>query len=247
VKSIRTTASATARRVLRQLQHDARTVALLIVVPNVLLALVRFAFDGTPEVFQHSGLPLVGIFPLVSMFLVASIAMLRERRSGTLERLMALPTSKFGLLLGYALAFGVLAIIQAVTALGVAVFLLDLNVTGPLWLALVVAVANALLGMSLGLFFSAFAHTEFQAVQFMPAFILPQFVLCGLLVARSAMARPLELLSNVLPLTYAYDALRAVADEPGVGSSVGVDLAITIAMGTFTLAAGAMTLPRRTP
>ena len=242
-----TTAAATAKRVLRQLRRDPRTVVLLIGVPNLLLILVRYAFDGRPQVFQNSGLPLVGIFPLVSMFLVASIAMLRERRSGTLERLMALPTSKFGLLLGYAAAFGVLAIAQSVTALSLAVLMLDLDVAGPIWLAVVVAVANALLGMSMGLFFSAFAHTEFQAIQFMPAFILPQFLLCGLLVARSDMARPLEIVSVAMPLTYAYDALRAVADQTSPGSDLAIDLAITLVMSGVALAAGAMTLPRRTP
>ena len=242
-----TTTIATAKRVLRELRRDHRTVMLLIVVPNVLLALVRCAFDGRPEVFQRSGLPLVGVFPLVSMFLVASIAMLRERRSGTLKRLMTLPTSKLGILLGYAAAFGVLAVAQAVTVLSVAVLALGLEVAGPVWLAVVVAVANALLGMSMGLFFSAFANTEFQAIQFMPAFILPQFLLCGLLVARTEMARPLEVVSAALPLTYAYDVLRAVADEPNPGGSLAVDLAVTGAMAAIALAAGAVTLPRRTP
>ncbi len=184
--------------------------------------------------------------PLVSMFLVASIAMLRERRSGTLERLMAMPTSKFGLLLGYAGAFGTLAVVQSVAVLSVAVLALDLNVAGSIWLAVVVAIANAVLGMSIGLFFSAFAHTEFQAIQFLPAFILPQFLLCGLLVARSEMARPLELLSAAMPLTYAYDALRAVADDPSPGRDLAVDLAITLIMAMLAVAAGAMTLPRRT-
>jgi ABC-2 type transport system permease protein len=107
--------------------------------------------------------------------------------------------------------------------------------------------ANALLGMAMGLFFSAFAETEFQAIQFMPAFILPQLLLCGLLVNRHAMARPLELLSTVLPLTYAYDALRAVADETHPTGGVFVDLVITVAMGIVAVAAGAMTLRRRTP
>jgi len=241
------TTTATTGRVLRQLRHDHRTVALLLVVPTMLLVLVRYAFDARPDVFQRVGLPLVGVFPLVSMFLVASIAMLRERRSGTLERLMALPTAKLGLLLGYAAAFGALAAAQSITILSFGVVVLDLDVAGPAWLAVVVAIANALLGMSMGLFVSAFAQTEFQAIQFMPAFILPQFVLCGLLVARSAMARPLELLSTALPMTYAYDALRAVSDESDPTGDVFIDLTITVAMGTVALAAGAMTLPRRTP
>jgi len=242
----RTTAATTAR-VLRELKHDHRTLALLLVVPSMLLILVRYSFDARPIVFQRTGLPLIGIFPLVSMFLVASIAMLRERRSGTLERLMAMPVTKLGLLLGYAGAFALVACVQATLTLMVGVGLLDLDVAGPLWLAVAVAIANAVLGMSMGLALSAFAKTEFQAIQFMPAFVLPQFLLCGLIAERSAMARPLELVSKVMPLTYAYDALRAAADESGVGVAVLTDLAISVGMTVLALAGGAATLRRQTP
>ena len=241
------TATATCLRVLRQLRRDHRTVAMLLVVPSVLLVLVRYAFEARPEVFQRIGLPLIGVFPLVSMFLVASIAMLRERRTGTLERLMSLPTTRSGLLLGYAAAFALMAALQAATTLFVGVVLLGLDITGPLWLAVLVALANALLGMAMGLGLSAFARTEFQAIQFMPAFVLPQFLLCGLLVERSEMARPLELVSEVVPLTFAYDALRHVADHPEVSSAVLVDLAITGTMTMVALFAGAVSLRRTTP
>ena len=96
-----------------------------------------------------------------------------------------MPIGKLDLLVGYALAFGLVATVQAVVATGARrCTLLGLDVAGPLWLLLVVAVLDAVLGMALGLFVSAFAATEFQAVQFMPAFVLPQFLLCGLLVPR---------------------------------------------------------------
>lgn len=245
--SIGPTAGATTVRVLRQLRGDHRTLALLMAVPTGLLILVRYAFDARPEVFQRVGLPLIGVFPLVSMFLVASIAMLREHRSGTLERLMSLPTSKAGLLGGYAGAFAAVAVVQTTIVITVGIVGLGLDITGPLWLALTVAVANALLGMALGLLVSAFAKTEFQAIQFMPAFLLPQFLLCGLLVDRHAMARPLELVSEVLPLTFAYEALRGVADHPGVSSDVTIDLAVTLAMAVGALVLGSLTLRRRTP
>jgi ABC-2 type transport system permease protein len=241
------TAGATTVRVLRQLRRDRRTVALLIVVPSALLLLVRYAFDARPEVFQRVGLPLIGVFPLVSMFLVASIAMLRERRSGTLERLMSLPATRLGLLLGYAAAFAGVAVVQTSVVSLIGIGALGLDIAGPLWLAGLVAVANALLGMALGLFLSAFASTEFQAIQFLPAFLLPQFLLCGLLVDREAMAKPLELLSAILPMTFAYDALRGVADQSGVPGHVLADLAITAALATLALFAGALTLRRRTP
>ncbi len=240
------TTTATTQRVVRQLVRDRRTLALLLGVPSVLLILTRYAFDARPEVFQRVGLPLIGVFPLVSMFLVASIAMLRERRSGTLERLMSLPTTRLGLLLGYAGAFGLVACVQTGIVIGIGIGLLGLAVAGPMWLAAIVAISNALLGMALGLFFSAFANTEFQAIQFMPAFLLPQFLLCGLLVQRSAMARPLELVSSVLPLTFAYDALRGVADQPSVSTDIVVDLMVTVLMTLAALGLGALTLKRQT-
>ena len=241
------TTLATAKRVLSQLRRDPRTLVLLIGVPSLLLVLVRYSFDARPEVFQRVGLPLIGVFPLVSMFLVASIAMLRERRSGTLERLMALPTTKLGLLLGYAIAFAVVASVQVAVTLAIGIGVLGLDVVGPLWLAVVVALANAMLGMAMGLSISAFALTEFQAIQFMPAFVLPQLLLCGLLVERHDMARPLELVSRALPLTYAYDALQGVARQPGVELGEFRDLGITMALTVAVLLAGAATLRRKTP
>jgi ABC-2 type transport system permease protein len=240
------TTSATFARVLRQLSRDRRTLAMLLGVPTLLLILVRYAFDARPEVFQRVGLPMMGIFPLVSMFLVASIAMLRERRSGTLERLMSLPTTRLGLVAGYAGGFAAVACLQTAIVMITGVWILGLSITGPLWLAIVVAVANALLGMAMGLLLSAFANTEFQAIQFMPAFLLPQFLLCGLLVERDAMARPLELISNVLPLTFAYDALRGVADNAGVSNAVVFDLAVTVLMSVAALALGSLTMKRQT-
>src|SRR5262245_34367524 len=200
---------ATAHRVLLQLRHDPRTIALLLVAPCFLMTLIKFVFDGSTT-FDRVGGPLLGIFPLLSMFLVTSIAMLRERTTGTLERLLTTPMAKLDLLLGYALAFAVAAVAQAFLVSVVAFGLLDLQVDGAAWTVMLLAVANALLGMALGLLVSAFARTEFQAVQFLPAFILPQLLLCGLLTPREEMARPLEFVSDLAPMTYAYDALDRV-------------------------------------
>jgi ABC-2 type transport system permease protein len=237
---------ATGRRVLLQLRGDPRTLALLLLVPCVLEALIKWVFEGTPDVFQRVGVPLVGIFPLISMFLVTSIAMLRERTTGTLERLMTMPLAKLDLLGGYGLAFAAMATLQAVLVSFVAVGLLGLEVAGSTPLVVVFAVLNALLGMALGLFLSAFARTEFQAVQFMPAFLLPQILLCGLLVPRDQMARPLELISYVLPMTYAYDALSRVAASSTVTAEVWRDAAILIGATALALGLGAATLRRRT-
>jgi ABC-2 type transport system permease protein len=237
---------ATARRVLGQLRHDHRTLAMLIVVPCVLLSLLAWLFDGTGT-FDTVGAPLLGIFPFVIMFLVTSVATLRERTSGTLERLLTLPIGKLDLLVGYALAFGLVAVVQATAAATLAVTLLGLDIAGPFWLLLVVAVLDALLGMALGLLVSAFATTEFQAVQFMPAFVLPQFLLCGLLVPRERMDDILRVVSDVLPLSYAVDAMRDLGTTEGVSSGAWGDLSVVTLAIVLALGLGAATLRRRTP
>jgi ABC-2 type transport system permease protein len=238
--------TATAARVLAQLRRDPRTVALLIGVPVLLVTLLKYVFDGSPLVFGRIGGPLLGIFPFVSMFVVTSITMLRERSSGTLERLMTLPLAKLDLLAGYAAAFALVAAVQAAVVSAVAFGLLDLHVAGSKVSVAALAVANAELGMALGLLVSAFARTEFQAVQFMPAFVLPQLLLCGLLTPRGQMTGVLEAASAVLPMTYAYDALARVTSGAPLGTPFAVDVGVTVGGILLALALGAATLRRRT-
>jgi ABC-2 type transport system permease protein len=232
--------------VLTQLRRDPRTIALLMVVPPFLLTLLKYALEQDPTSFQQVGGPLVGMFPFITMFVVTSITMLRERTSGTLERLMTLPLAKLDLLVGYGLAFAVVAAVQAIVTSGVAFGLLDVHVAGSRALVMALAVANALLGMSLGLFVSAFARTEFQAVQFMPALVTPQMILCGLFVARDDMAGLLYAVSYTMPLTYAYEALSRVTVEGSLGARGAVDVAVTAAATVLALALGAATLRGRT-
>jgi len=236
---------ATARRVLGQLRHDRRTLALMMVMPCVLIALLALIFQGSTT-FDSIGAPLLGIFPFTVMFLVTSVATLRERSSGTLERLLTMPIGKFDFLLGYALAFGLLAVVQASLATGLSVWVLGLDIAGPSWMLLVIAVVDALLGMALGLFVSAFAATEFQAVQFLPAVVLPQFLLCGLLVPRDELTDVLRAVSAVLPLSYAVDAMRSLTTSASVPGDVWVDLAIVAGAVVVALTLGAATLRRRT-
>jgi len=236
---------ATSARVLRQIRHDRRTLALLLVVPCLLLGLAAWVFDQTP-IFDTVGGPLLGIFPFVIMFLLTSIVTLRERQTGTMERLFTMPLGKGDFVAGYALAFGLLATIQAAIASLFAVWVLDLSIAGPVWMLIVVAVVDAVLGSVFGLFLSAFAATEFQAVQFMPAFVLPQFFLCGLFVERSDLPRALELLSDVLPLSYAVDAMKEIVSRTDPGTDVAGDLLIILVFVVASIAAGAATLRRRT-
>ncbi len=237
---------AVAARVLTQLRRDPRTVLLMLGVSPFLLTLLRGAFDSSPETFQHVAGPLVGLFPFTTMFVVTSITMLRERTTGTLERLMTLPLAKLDLLFGYAIAFAVVGALQALIAAAVAFGPLGLEVAGSTAVVVALAAGNALLGMSLGLFVSAFARTEFQAVQFMPAIVFPQFLLCGLFVARDQMVGALQIVSDTMPLTYAFDALDRVTTDGSLGARGALDVVVIAGATLALLAAGAATLRRRT-
>ena len=237
---------AVARRVLTQLLRDHRTLAMMLVVPCVLLTLMWWMFDRDSIVFDSLGPPLLAMFPFIVMFLVTSVTTLRERSSGTLERLLSMPMGKLDLVLGYAIAFAAVALVQALVAVSLTVGLLGLDIAGPIEALALVAVLDAVLGTTLGLFVSAFAQTEFQAVQFMPAFVLPQILLCGLFVPRDALPDTLAVVSDVLPLSYAVDAMQLLQQSGDLSADLWTDLAV---IGGFIIAAvvfGAATLRRRT-
>lgn len=237
---------AVASRVLTQLRRDHRTVALLLVVPCVLLTLLWWMFDGDDETFARLGPPLLALFPFTVMFLVTSVTTLRERSSGTLERLLTTPMAKADLLAGYGLAFGAVAVVQAGLAVTLTVGVLGLDVRGPVWVLAMVAVLDAVLGTALGLFVSAFAETEFQAVQFMPAIVLPQLLLCGLFVPRELLPNVLSGISDVLPLSYAVDAMREVQVSSTWTTGLTGDVVVIAGAALLALAVGAATLRRRT-
>ncbi|GAA1954504.1 ABC transporter permease [Nocardioides panacihumi] len=237
---------AVAARVLTQVRRDRRTLAMLLLVPSLLMVLLWWMFKDSPvSPFDSLGPALLAIFPFVVMFLVTSVTTLRERSSGTLERLLAMPLGRLDFLVGYAIAFGLLAAAQSVIAVTVSVGLLGLDISGSVPMLGVVAVADAVLGTALGLFVSAFARTEFQAVQFMPVVVIPQILLCGLFIARDDLPAVLRAVSNVLPLSYAVDAMQHLVDS-SAGGSVWGDLAVVVGFAAAGLALGAVTLRRRT-
>jgi len=235
---------ATTRRVLQQLRHDPRTVALLIAVPAVLMILLRYVFDSEQE-FSAVAPDLLGIFPFLLMFLVTSIATLRERSSGTLERLMTTPLPKLALIAGYCAGFGVVALLQVAVTIAVSE-LLGLTVSGPFAALAVVIALDALLGVALGLFASAFATTEFQAIQLMPVVVLPQLLVCGLFQPRADMALVLQWIADVLPLPYAVEALQYVARGTAPDWPFFRDVAVLAAFVLGAVIAAAATLRRRT-
>ncbi|WP_426624739.1 ABC transporter permease [Leifsonia sp. McL0607] len=236
---------ATAGRVLTQIRHDPRTIGLLLAVPSLLIGLVAWIFTDT-DVFSTIGPAMLALFPFVVMFLVTSITTLRERRTGTLERLLSMPLGKGDFILGYTLAFGLLAVVQSLVASAYAIWVCGLDIKGDPWLMVAVAVTDAVLGSTLGLFASAFARTEFQVVQFMPAIVFPQILLGGIFLPRDQLPAGLKEISDWLPLSHAVDALNAVATNSHDAAYVGGQLLIIGAFAVGAVVVGALTLQRRT-
>lgn len=237
---------ATALRVAKQLSHDHRTMGLILAVPSLLMALMYYLFEDNKMVFNSVGGMMLVIFPFTIMFLISSIAILRERTGGTLERLLALPIGKFDFILGYGLILGFLAVVQVSIALGISTWLLGLDVAGSMGYLVMVASVDAILGVSLGLLVSALARSEFQAVQFMPALVIPQVLLSGLFVPREKMADWLQAISDFLPLTYAIEAINRILHFETVDDAFGQNILIVVATALGFLIIGSLTLRRRT-
>jgi ABC-2 type transport system permease protein len=232
----------TAHRVLLQLKHDPRSIALVLLVPTVLLVILNFVFYDNPALYNSVAPLLLGLVPFTIMFIITSVAMLRERTSGTLERLLVSKLSRIDLLLGYALAFAALAFVQSLLASFVVLFIFDVMIAGDVATILFVAVTSGVTGMALGLFFSAFAKNEFQAVQFMPAFVLPQFLMCGLFIARDQMVDGLYYLSGLMPLSYIVEAMHSIQVSQSWSGELTKDLGILLAFTVGSLVLGALTL-----
>ncbi|MGH3582528.1 MAG: ABC transporter permease [Mycobacterium sp.] len=244
---------ATTGRILRQLAGDHRSVAMIVLVPTLIITLMYFMFDnvphrpGTPSPFNNACLIMLGVFPLIVMFLITSITMQRERVSGTLERILTTPLRRFDLLAAYGTAFSIAAAIQATLACVVAFWFLGFDTAGSPVLVFVIAIVNAVLGVGLGLLCSAFARTEFQAVQFMPVVIAPQLLLCGIIVPRAVLPEWLQWISNVLPASYALEALQQVGAYTELTAVAARDIAVVIGFAVLAMALAAATLRRRTP
>jgi len=215
-------------------------------LPSVLLVLFKYIYDGQPAIFDRVGPQMLGLFPFTVMFLVTSVTMVRERTSGTLERLLTTPLRRGELIAGYGLAFGVAAFAQALIGSAVAIWFLDLSIDQP-WAIVMFAVVDAVLGTALGLLMSAFAQTEFQAVQFMPLVVVPQILLSGLLAPRATMPDVLHWLSNILPLSYATEAFTELTHSAGFTSTMTRDLTVLVGCCVVAIGLASMTLRRRTP
>ncbi|MGP6173257.1 ABC transporter permease [Corynebacterium sp. A21] len=239
--------AATAARVLAQLRADPRSIALILVAPMLLMVLFYYLYRGDPGrelLFTMIATVMIAIFPLTLMFLVTSVTMQRERSLGTLERLWTTRMHRADLILGYAIAFGIMAILQSFLLVMVMRYGLGIETAAPWWITVCISAATGLTSVALGLFSSAFASSEFQAVQALPVLIIPQILLCGLLVPRAEMPTVLERISDFLPLSYAVDAALAASTD-GVTAEVVSKTFICLAFAVGFLCIAAATMPRR--
>lgn len=232
---------ATIARIVEQLRGDPRTVALVLLMPALLLTLLYFVFVDAPVMpgqkpaFDTIGPIMLAVLPMMLMFIVTSVVMLRERTTGTLERILTTPLSRWNLVASYGAVFGFLALLQASLLGWLILGPMGVEIEGQWPALLLLAVLDALFGVAFGLMASAFARTEFQAVQFMPLFVGPQIFLCGLLVPTEHMPDLLGDIAAWLPMTWAVDVVRDILDNPELANGSwlrigGLALAVIVAL-----------------
>ena len=243
---------ATIARISAQLRSDHRTVAIILVLPVILISLLYFVLRDSPvppgqdPAFDRIGPTMLAVLPMMLMFLVTSIAMLRERTTGTLERLLTTPLSRWNLLASYGAVFGLLGVVQASVLAAFVLGVFGASTAGSLWLLLLLALLDGLVGVAFGLLASAFARTEFQAVQFMPLFIGPQLFLCGLFAPVDTLPGWLAPVAKVLPMTWANDVVVDLLENEDPSGGTLVRLALLGALVVAMLVVAAASMPRRT-
>ncbi len=199
---------------------------------------------GGPQYTQTDALApmFIGLFSFFFVFLLASVAFLRERGQGTLERVMVSPLSQTELTLGYVLGFTLFATIQSIVILLFVIYVLQVHYAGALWLLFLVTLLLTIGGVNMGIFASAFARNEFQVIQFIPLLIVPQALLGGLFFAVKTLPVVLKQLAYIMPLTWANFALKDVMLK-GLGfSDIWPDLVFLAGFATLMVIAASVSL-----
>ena len=177
--------------------------------------------------FDGLGPVLIGFFTFFFVFILSGVSFVRERLSGTLERLLSTPVRRWEIVVGYLLGFGIFALLQSVIIVSFSVYVLDLYVAGSLWLTLLITCMLSLTALTLGTFLSAYANNEFQMIQFIPLVIVPQIFFSGLFPIES-MNKWLQMLGKLFPLTYGADAMRQVMIRNQGLAQIAGDLSVLL-------------------
>ncbi len=185
------------------------------------------------------------VIAFVFIFLFTGVTFLRERSFGTLERLIVSPLTRSEIIIGYILGFSVFATIQSLIILGFAVFVLDVKITGSIWAVIVVQLLLTLAAVNLGIFCSSFAKNELQAIQFIPIVLLPQIFLDGMFWPISTLPDYLQVLSYVMPLTYANDAMSSIVVRGAGLGDVWFDIVVLIAFALAMVGLSTVTLNKQ--
>ncbi|MGG4304248.1 ABC transporter permease [Bacillus wiedmannii] len=175
--------------------------------------------------FDGLGPVLIGFFTFFFVFILSGVSFVRERLSGTLERLLSTPVRRWEIVVGYIIGFGIFAFIQSIIIVNFSVYILDLYVAGSIWLTLLITCMLSLTALTLGTFLSAYANNEFQMIQFIPLVIVPQIFFSGLFPIES-MNKWLQMLGKLFPLTYGADAMRQVMIRNQGFTEIALDLTV---------------------
>ncbi|WP_395345431.1 ABC transporter permease [Levilactobacillus parabrevis] len=188
----------------------------------------HYLYGSSDSTFFDTFLPiLLGFFVFFFVFLISGISLLNERTTGTLTRLLATPIRRGEIITGYLMGYGLFALVQTVITVTFALTVFQIHMIGSVWLILLINFLLALVALSMGIFVSTFANSEFQMMQFIPILVIPQVFFSGLIPVNQ-MANWLQWIAHIFPLYYGGNALMNVATR-GVGfAGIAVELGILV-------------------
>ena len=235
---------AIAGRIINQIVRDHRSLALIIVAPVVVMALVGFSFADQQDVLNRVAPALMAVFALFFTFMLTGVSFLRERAQGTLERLLTTPVGRTDILVGYLLGFLLFAALQSLAILLFTILALQIEYQGALWQIFVLLMVLTIVAVNLGIFISTFAHNEFQVVQFIPLVLAPQIFLSGVIIKVEELPGYFQVIPRVLPLRYAVDGLQGIMLKGETLGDVVLELAVLAGFAVVLMALAAATVRR---
>lgn len=177
--------------------------------------------------FENFFSPFLGFFVFFFVFLISGVSLLNERTTGTLSRLLATPIRRSEIIMGYLIGYGGFAIIQTVLTVVFTITVFKIHLVGSIWLVFLTNLLLALVALTLGIFISTFANSEFQMIQFIPLIVVPQIFFAGL-VPVDGMASWLQAIAHIMPLYYGANAMTAVVTKGAGLGDIGVNLLILV-------------------